>query len=221
MILVVLAVVWVVALTPLVLRKLSERRFTEGLRSYHRLLSRFGSSDRPSVVVEAPARYYATAQFATGDRASAPDDEVAVPPAPAAASPAMAARRRAVVMTLGGATVFFFLVGALPAARMLWDVAFFALGCLAVYVALLVHFHRQAVERAQKVVALETRRQASAVLESRRHVVARERRKVAAGGGYAPTGYMPAGNYATAAGQVLGGTGWTIMGTHSHRPART
>ncbi len=216
MILVVLAVVWVVALTPMVLRKVSERRFTEGLRSYHRLLSRFGSSDHTTVVVERPVASYAAPQLE-----QLGPDSIAAPAVPPATSPAMAARRRAVMIILAGVAAFFFVIGILPAARVLWYGAFVSLGCLAVYVALLVHFHRQAVERASKVVALETRRQASAVLESRRHVVAHERRRYAGGGGYSSGGYMAAGNYATAAGQVLGGSGWTIMGTHSHRPART
>ena len=44
MIVVVLAVVWVVALTPMVLRRISERQFTAGVRNYHRRLLRLSSA---------------------------------------------------------------------------------------------------------------------------------------------------------------------------------
>ena len=107
-------------------------------------------------------------------------------PVSAGASPATAARRRQVVSVLVGAMAFFFLVGIIPAARILWDLGLLAFGCTAAYVALLIHFHRLAVERAQKVIALETRRHVTAELESRRHVIALDRAQQAAvGGGYA------------------------------------
>ena len=53
MIVVVLAVVWVVVLTPMVMRRVSERRSTSGVRSYHRRLLRLGSSSAASQAAQA------------------------------------------------------------------------------------------------------------------------------------------------------------------------
>jgi hypothetical protein len=136
-------------------------------------------------------------------------------------SPATAARRRQVFTVLGGLTVIFFLLGIIPSARILWDLALLTLGCTAAYVALLIHFHRLAVERAQKVIALETRRHVTAELESRRHVIV-DRTHVAVSGGYASgyssLGYADGGtSYARAVGPALSGSGWSVTGVHSSR----
>jgi hypothetical protein len=118
---------------------------------------------------------------------------------------------------------FFFLVGIIPAARILWDLGLLAFGCTAAYVALLIHFHRLAVERAQKVIALETRRHVTAELESRRHVIALDRAQQAAvGGGYAGDysgrEFVGAGSsYARATEPILSGRGWSVTGVHSAR----
>jgi len=99
----------------------------------------------------------------------------------------------------------------------MWDLALFCLGCSAAYVALLIHFHRLAVERAHKVIALETRRQATAVLESRRHVVALDRARHAVGAGFGGRGYAGAGpSYASGAGRLMGGSGWSVMAPQRH-----
>ena len=216
--------------------EISERQFTSGVRSYHRRLLRLGSSGEHSVASEgavgsvpgAMIGFSAAAQRLHVERygvpaPSAEDFESERVPAPSAAaltlSPATAARRRHVVLILGGATLFFFVVGMMPAARVMWDLSLFSLGCTVAYVALLIHFHRLAVERAQKVIALETRRQATAVLESRRHVVAhRARPSVSAGfgsGGYARVG----SSYASASGAIVGGSGWSVMGVQQRRSA--
>jgi hypothetical protein len=81
-------------------------------------------------------------------------------------------RRRRVLAGLISATVLFFLIGLLPGAGVMWAMALLTLGLTAGYVALLIHFHRLSVERAHKVIALETRRQVATVLDERRHVVA-------------------------------------------------
>ncbi|MGC9963189.1 MAG: hypothetical protein ABSE47_14965 [Acidimicrobiales bacterium] len=236
MIVVVLAVVWIVALTPMIVRKISERQFTSGVRSYHRRLLRFGTSGEHSVVAEgavgsvpgAMIGFSAAAQRLHVERYGVPapsaedfeyDRVHAAPVAAVTFSPATAARRRHVMLVLGGATVFFFVVGMIPAARVMWDLALFSLGCTVAYVALLIHFHRVAVERAQKVIALETRRQATAVLESRRHVVAHRARN-AVSGGFGSGGYARVGStYASASGAIVGGSGWSVMGVQQRRSA--
>lgn len=232
MIVVVLGVVWVVALTPMVIRKISERQFTSGVRSYHRRLLRLGSSSEASVVADrsigsvpgAMIGFSAAAQRLQAERygvpatppEAVPSERIRPTAVSTTASPATAARRRQVVAVLGGATIFFFLIGIIPAARIMWDLALFCLGCSAAYVALLIHFHRLAVERAHKVIALETRRQATAVLESRRHVVALDRARQAVGG-FGARGYAGAGpSYAGGAGRLMGGSGWSVMAPQRH-----
>jgi hypothetical protein len=160
-----------------------------------------------------------------GSPAPSPEiDEPAQPPSSPVqiASPATAARRRQVVSVLAGATLFSFVVGIIPALRIMWDLGLVGVGCTAAYVALLIHFHRLAVERAQKVIALETRRHATEVLESRRHVVALDRAQQAMGGGYRGAHYAGGGHrYASAAAPVMSGSGWSVMATQprqaSHR----
>ena len=210
MIVVVLAVVWIVALdtdgvcgrSQSASSRLVSARITVGLL-------RLGSSGEHSVASEgavgsvpgAMIGFSAAAQRLHVERygvpaPSAEDFESERVPAPSAGcptlSPATAARRRHVVLILGGATLFFFVVGMMPAARVMWDLSLFSLGCTVAYVALLIHFHRLAVERAQKVIALETRRQATAVLESRRHVVA-HRARPSVSGGFGSGGYARVG----------------------------
>jgi len=52
----------------------------------------------------------------------------------------------------------FFVLGMIPALRILWDASLLALGTTAAYLALLIHFHRRAVERDSKIVDIEDRR---------------------------------------------------------------
>lgn len=237
MILVVLAVVWVVALTPMVLRKLSERKFTAGIRTYHRRRLRLGSSDEFSVsaprsagsVPEAMSGFSAASQHVQVDRYDAPTPSRQAdephpghlsPPTSSTTSPATTARRRQVLATLAGATLLFFLVGIIPAARVMWDLALFGLGCTAIYIALLVHFHRLAVERAHKIIALETRRHATAVLQSRRHILALDRARAIAASRATGTYAAAASGYAGTTQPLLGGSGWSVMGTLPRRATR-
>jgi hypothetical protein len=239
MILIVLAVVWVVALTPMVLRKISERQLTSGVRAYHRRLSSSGyssgSTDRvnrsvPGAMIGFSAaalrlheeRYGVTPTDSPTTQPERAAYEDVLPTAPTAtASPATAARRRQVVSVLAGATVLFLLVGIIPGARVLWDLALLTLAFTAAYVALLIHFHRLAVERAQKVIAIETRRHASEALENRRHVMTVGARyasgtgRTAGAARFASDGYRgsdlasAASSYARSVG-ALSGSGWSV-----------
>jgi hypothetical protein len=87
-------------------------------------------------------------------------------------SPTTAVRRRRALGSLIGGTVLFLLVALLTGSTVMWAVALLVLGLATTYVAALIHFHRIAIERAQKVIALETRRHAVEALDERRHVVA-------------------------------------------------
>jgi len=214
MILVVLAVVWVVALTPWVLRKLSERQVVTSVSSFHRQLLRLGShTDRGSVSLPgATIGFSATAQRvreaahrtaqASHSNHSDPVETEVVVPTVVVTSRSTAVRRRRVVASLVAAMAFFFLVGLVPGAHVMWDLALVCLAFAAAYVAALIHFHRRAVERAQKVVALETRRSAATALD--------QARLSRAGGGHVRPG----------AGR-LGGSGWAVTGRHGRELAAT
>lgn len=201
MILVVLAVVWVVALTPWVLRKLSERQVVTSVSSFNRQLLRLGSSsDRPergSTSVPGAAIGFSAAAQRVHDEAplaapawSRPEPHDVVVPPVVVTSRGTAIRRRRVI-ALGLATMlFFFLVGLIPGAGFMWDLALVTLAFVAAYVAALIHFHRRAVERAQKVVALETRRSVATALDRAR------------------LSRADAGHVRTAG--HLGGSGWSV-----------
>lgn len=132
-------------------------------------------------------------------------------------SRATTARRRQVVAVLAGSTLFFFVVGIIPAARVMWDFALLGLICAAAYVALLVHFNRLAVERAQKVIALETRRHASEVLQRRRSGVSVDQARGTVAAGYGGNGdYLRSDHYAYPAASSMRGSGWSVL-----QPART
>jgi len=199
MILVVLAVVWVVALTPWVLRKLSERQVVTSVSSFNRQLLRLGShADRPErgslSVPGAAIGFSAAAQrvheesHESASRQDHIESEVYVHPV-VVTRRSTALRRRRVVASLLAAMLFFFLVGLIPGAQVMWDLALVCLAFAAAYVAALIHFHRIAVERAQKVVALETRRSVATALD---------RARLSRGGGHV----RPAGR--------PGGSGWSV-----------
>ncbi|MGH9293262.1 MAG: hypothetical protein ACRDZ6_10890, partial [Acidimicrobiales bacterium] len=202
MVLLVLAAVWAVALTPMILRKFSERRVLSSVTSFDRRLGRLRSSsvwdDRATGPFLAPLGFSAVAQRVQRDRAArfdqiASDDRLAqrdhlgdgtgpiddagsigAPREPIArlrtvTSPITVTRRRRVLACLVAFTGLAFLFGFVPPLRLLWDLALVGFALLSIYVALLVRFHRLAVERVQKVVALETRRSAATALDHARY----------------------------------------------------
>jgi hypothetical protein len=68
------------------------------------------------------------------------------------------ARRRRVLLILVATTLGFFLLGMIPALKVLWGFSLLAFGAAAGYLALLIHIHRRAVEREIKVVDILGRR---------------------------------------------------------------
>lgn len=213
MVLLVLAVVWVVALTPMVLRKLSERRVVTSVTSFNRHLGRLRSRsvwDESTSEGLSPIGFSAAAQrvreeprFDAGV-VTAPTTDPAEP-IPVVTSKATVARRRRVMTILLGATVGSFLLGLVPALSFFWDLALVGLVCTISYLGLLVYFHRMAVERASKVVALETRRQCASALDRARAVGAAPPPASTNGGGPAQ---MPLQ-------RAVGGSTWSITGSHA------
>ncbi len=82
-----------------------------------------------------------------------------------------AVRRRRALGGLAAATALFLLVALVSGSTVMWAIMLLTLGLTATYVAALIHFHRLAIERAQKVVALETRHHAAVALDERRHAM--------------------------------------------------
>jgi hypothetical protein len=155
----VLAIIWVVALTPMMLRKLSERRFTTSVDSFHRQLRGMRLAyPRLAATAAAPeAMLFATEMVDDDDtrassatpahlsRSEAVDRHARPAPLPAA-------RRRRVLLVLGTAMLGFFVLGMIPALRVLWGLSLLAFAAAAGYLALLIYMHRRAVERKAKVV---------------------------------------------------------------------
>jgi hypothetical protein len=149
-ILVVLALIWVVALTPTLLRKLAERESTYSVTKFHRSLRVMRQSypGHDAGVIGLPGRlgYH-------GAPAAVPARGVGRP-AGARISAGSARRRRQVLMVLGGGLAGTFLLGLVPGLSTLWVVSLLLLAVTAGYVGLLIHFRRAELERAQKVVHL-------------------------------------------------------------------
>jgi hypothetical protein len=163
----VLALIWVVALTPIALRKLRERegsysvaRFQGGLRAMRRAFPRDvatagaggmgllgGQSMARRVGMPPASRPALPVTPAEGTRARSAG--------PVRTAGPSARRRRQVLAYLGCGLVLSFLFGIVPALRLLWDVSLLLLALTAAYLALLIHFRRLADERAEKVVFLE------------------------------------------------------------------
>lgn len=173
--LVLLAIVWVVALAPMVLRKVREREAVTSVTSFNSQLLRLsgaqGRSERTSSVPGAAIGFSAAAQRLHEERYGADFSEGAAPLLDVDAVPTVSRvtsmRRRRVLTCLVAGTVVSFLVGF--AAPVFDDLAIFGLVATAAYVALLIYFQRIAIERAQKVVALETRRGVAIALDQARH----------------------------------------------------
>jgi hypothetical protein len=199
----VLAVIWVVALTPMLLRKLSERRLATSVDSFHRQLGSLrrayprlaANATHPEMAFSmvsmsqsetrrTPARRAEVSRSVAVDLSYGEDgadldfaDDPGPQSSPSAGGwpdtgtgtgigrtpssvsrgPSRAARRRRVLCVLVGAVVGFFLLGAIPGLRVLWDASLLAFGITAGYLALLIHFHRRAAEREMKVVEMQER----------------------------------------------------------------
>ncbi len=190
MILGVLAVLWLAFLTPMAWRRLSRRGFTSPLAWFSDYLMRRASNSHgsyrsdaferpegsvPGVVIGFSAAAHRLHEARYGTSASPTQSPLTPPAVPVSVSlspsPVTAARRRRVGALLVGATALFLLLGLIPGASICWAVSLITLSMTLAYVALLVHFHRVAVERAQKVIALETRRYVATALDARRNVV--------------------------------------------------
>lgn len=180
----VLAIIWIAALTPLILRKVNERRVTTSVDSFRRQLRGLrrayprlaASAAHPDMVLSMsqlanrtprttmmpPAQLRAS----HGDPMDTRYDTPAVGGAPVQAGPrtvyrtssptssSQAVRRRQVLCTLGGAVVLTGLLALITGSGAIFDLFLVSLAASAGYIALLIHFHRMAVEREQKVVEL-------------------------------------------------------------------
>jgi len=159
----VLAVIWVIALTPMMLRKLSERRFSNSVDSFHRQLRGMrrayprlaASAADPEVALSmAPmADAGARAPAVTPSRTQRSD----LFERPARRTAPQSARRRRVLLVLVATMLGFFLLGMIPALNVLWDLSLLAFAATAGYLALLIHIHRCAVERDAKIIDIQER----------------------------------------------------------------
>jgi hypothetical protein len=172
-VLVLLAIVWAAALGPMVWRKLREREVISSVVSFHRQLSHLsaGSGADTSSVPGAAIGFSAAARRLAGK----PSDLGAItmgagvvrpPDLGPLVSRATTIRRRRVVSVLVLGVVLSLLCGLVSSVFFYLAVVFVA-AALA-YFALLAYFHQLAVERAQKVVALETRRGVVQALDAAR-----------------------------------------------------
>ena len=164
MVIAVLAVIWVMALTPMMLRKLSERRFSNSVDSFHRQLRgmRRAYPRLAASAVDPEMALSAAATANNGVWASSPVTPSRMPRSdvlehlPRRLAP-QSARRRRVLLVLVTTMLGFFLLGMVPGWRVLWDLALLAFAATAGYLALLIHIHRRAVERDVKVVDIQER----------------------------------------------------------------
>lgn len=204
LVLVLLGVVWIVALAPVVLRKLRERERFSAVTSFTAQLWKpapGGGQSEPAGSVPGAAIGFSVVtkrlEGLDGSRRGCwgEDEQTAGSPTPTSpvltrpvVSRTTALRRRRVIAGLGIATIAFFALG-LAAQPFLYLGVAVAVATVS-YLGLLAYFHHLAVERAHKVVVLETRREVALALdEARNHSHLR-----------------PASLSRT----QLGGTGWSV-----------
>lgn len=163
MVIAVLAIIWVVCLTPMMLRKLSERRFLTSVDSFHRQLRglRRGYPRLAASAADHEAMLYTSVPLDNGTAASARPRSF-VSERPLRRAQMQATRRRRVLLSLGGTIIGCLVLGMIPALRILWGLSLLAFAAAAAYIALLIYIHRRAVERRVKVVDIrDLRRDAS------------------------------------------------------------
>jgi hypothetical protein len=177
-VLVILVLIWVAALTPVLLRKLADResissvdRFQRGLGVMRSAHPRLAAAAHRSIDIEGiddltrPARFTGAASEwttahdipalpAVGAPPRPPEPERATLASSVKGTRPAARRRRHVLGVLASLVVATFVIGLASGLRSWWDVSLLCVALLAAYAALLVHFHRIAVERSQKVVLL-------------------------------------------------------------------
>ena len=163
MVIAVLAIIWVVCLTPMMLRKLSERRFLTSVDSFHRQLRGLrrayprlaaSAADHEAMLYTSVApnnQPVASAQAVPVGRSGVTEHAMR-------RAQLQATRRRRVLMSLGGTIVGCLILGMIPALRVLWGLSLLAFAAAAGYLALLIYIHRRAVERRIKVVDIRDRR---------------------------------------------------------------
>ncbi len=163
MVIAVLAVIWVIALTPMALRKLSERRFSNSVDSFHRQLRGMrrayprlaASASVPEMALSPAPMTDNGAQESSVAPSRTPRSEVFMRPSRRPAP--QSARRRHVLLVLVATMLGFFLLGIIPDLKVLWDLSLLAFAATAGYLALLIHIHRRAVEHEVKVVDIQER----------------------------------------------------------------
>ncbi len=183
LVLVLLAIVWVAALTPMAVRKLREREaissvtsFSHGLRrlSGDWLRAENGRKASAPIGFSAAARRLAHDQpdvTFSSDAGSVSLGGTASPPGPELGpfvSHATTIRRRRVVALLLAATLVSLALGF--GVSVFFYLAVASVLALVAYLGLLAYFHQLAVERVQKVVALEARREMAMALDEARHL---------------------------------------------------
>lgn len=165
-----LAVVWIAALAPSVLRKLHEREVVSSVTTFNRQLLKLSGVPNGfghAGLITSPQRTsHALDRSGAVDRLATRTALRSAAPSPVVSRTTRIRRRRVVAILVSG-TLLSLLCGlAVPAALYL---ALFGFFFLLVYLALLGYFHRLEVEQAQKVVALETRRDVALALDQARH----------------------------------------------------
>lgn len=143
MIILVLVVIWLVALAPFVLRKLSEHQITASL-AHFRELTGMGRRGRSVPQHDEDQRAWRNA-------ASTPEEDRRVMRARARVR---RQRRRRALAALGGCGAFTLVFGAIPELRTLWDLTIADVVLTAGYLALLAYFTKLENFQAERRAAM-------------------------------------------------------------------
>lgn len=167
MILVVLALVWVVALTPTVLRRLAQRDSSYSVARFHHSLRAMRRAT-PGSVTPRSSGFQVANPRAVEARTKTASEALAAPSydpergarirQSAGPSGPTARRRRHVLGVLVTAFLGTLLLGSVPGLAFFWDISLIAVVSIAGYVGLLIYFRRVVLERSRKVVYIQDRR---------------------------------------------------------------